>query len=116
MLSAIAPFGRPTHAPARIQMLIAILVPFAGGVPPWSVRGSSSPLGRQSLKTIAAPWSRTIDGPSGICARIAPDCPSGLARHRRGAGGATFATSLERTAPTPGRGSNLHVLHVCEPR
>ena len=51
MLSAIAgpaPTGRPTHAPARIQMLIAILVPFAGGVPPWSVRGSFSPLGRQS--------------------------------------------------------------------
>ena len=50
MLSAIAApaLGRPTHAPARIQMLIAILVPFAGGVPPWSVRGSSSPSGRQS--------------------------------------------------------------------
>ena len=82
MLSAIAgaPFGRPTHAPARIQMLIAILVPFAGGVPPWSVRGSSSPLGRQSLKTIAAPWSRRIDGPSENYVRIAPELRHNCAR------------------------------------
>ena len=39
---------------ARIQMLIAILVPLVGGVPPCSVRGSSWPLGRQSLKVMAA--------------------------------------------------------------
>ena len=35
-------------------MLIAILVPLVGGVPPCSVRGSSWPLGRQSLKVMAA--------------------------------------------------------------
>jgi len=39
---------------ARIQMLIAILVPLVGGLPPCSVRGSSWPLGRQSLKVMAA--------------------------------------------------------------
>ena len=39
---------------ARIQMLIATLVPLLGGLPPCSVRGSSWPLGRQSLKAMAA--------------------------------------------------------------
>jgi len=41
---------------ARIQMLIAILDPSnpsVGGAPSCKVRGSSSPLGRQSLKTTA---------------------------------------------------------------
>ena len=35
-------------------MLMAILVPLVGGLPPCSVRGSSCPLGMQSLKVIAA--------------------------------------------------------------